>query len=147
VPSSWRTRNFDGISFSVPGAWHVLHTPYVPGFFPGFCSSEPAFIDERVVLSTDEKEAVFSCPAQHVIKLAVSGLQLDEGQQQRPVSVASTGCLNLSGLRACPVTGPTYTLLVYRVTVPGRTKPVIVTISLAGNGMVARTILYSSRPA
>jgi hypothetical protein len=29
------------------------------------------------------------------------------------------------------------------VTVPGRAKPVIVSIGLAGNGMVARTILYS----
>jgi hypothetical protein len=30
-----------------------------------------------------------------------------------------------------------------KVTVPGRVKPVIVSIGLAGNGMVARTILYS----
>ena len=31
--------------------------------------------------------------------------------------------------------------------VPGRSKPVFVSIGLAGNGMVARTILYSLRAA
>jgi hypothetical protein len=36
---------------------------------------------------------------------------------------------------------------VLRVNVPGRDKPVFVSIGLAGNGMVARTILYSLRAA
>jgi hypothetical protein len=36
---------------------------------------------------------------------------------------------------------------VLKVTVPGRTMPVVVSIGLAGNGMVARTILYSLRAA
>ncbi|MGA3354583.1 MAG: hypothetical protein ABSD85_15580 [Acidimicrobiales bacterium] len=37
--------------------------------------------------------------------------------------------------------------LFLKVTVPGRSKPVYVSIGLAGNGMVARTILYSLRAA
>ena len=146
VPSSWRSARFGGISYSVPNAWHTLRTPNVPGF-DGGCSYI-GFSHSQVVLSTDERMLVHSCPGPLPDpELALNGLQLDVGPQQRPVSVASTGCLNLSGLRACPATGPTYTLLVYQVSVPGRTKPVIVSIGLAGNGMVARTILYSLRPA
>jgi hypothetical protein len=144
VPSSWRSGSFDGISFSVPNTWHTLRTSDVPGF-AGCSRSE--FLREPVVLSTDEKMLVFSCPAPAPEpEPALNGLEVDEGPQERPVSVAST-CLNLSGLRACPATGPTYTLLVYQVIVPGRTKPVIVSIGLSGNGIVARTILYSLRAA
>ena len=59
----------------------------------------------------------------------------------------STHCLSLRGLRACPATSPAYSILVLKVTVPGRSKPVYVSIGLAGNGIVARTILYSLREA
>ena len=54
-------------------------------------------------------------------------------------------CLRLHGLTACPGTSLSYSILVLKVTVPGRSKPVYVSIGLAGNGMVARTILYSLR--
>jgi hypothetical protein len=37
--------------------------------------------------------------------------------------------------------------IVLKVTVPGRDKPVFVSIGLVGNGMVARTILDSLRAA
>jgi hypothetical protein len=57
----------------------------------------------------------------------------------------SKHCLNLHGLTACPATSPSYSILVLRVTVPGRKNPVYVSIGLAGNGMIARTILYSLR--
>ena len=60
---------------------------------------------------------------------------------------ASANCLDLHSLTACPATAPDYSILVLRVTVPGRTKPVFVSIGLAWNGMVARTILHSLRPA
>jgi hypothetical protein len=55
--------------------------------------------------------------------------------------------LSIHGLTVCPATSPAYSVLVLKVTVPGRSKPVFVSIGLAGNGMVARTILYSLRPA
>jgi hypothetical protein len=48
--------------------------------------------------------------------------------------------LHLHGLTACPATSPAYSFLVLKVTVPGRKSPVYVSIGLAGNGMVARTI-------
>ena len=52
-----------------------------------------------------------------------------------------------SGVSACPATSPPYSILVLKVTVPGHKQPVYVSIGLAGNGMVARTILYSLRAA
>jgi hypothetical protein len=58
-----------------------------------------------------------------------------------------TYCLDLDGLTACPATSPAYSILVLKVTVPGRNKPVFVSIGLVGNGLVARTVLYSLRAA
>ena len=105
VPSSWQNGSFDGISFSVPSVWRTLRTADVPGFTGG-CSSSP-FVTAQVILSTDEQMDVHGCPAPSPEpQQALNGLQVDGGPQQRPVSVASRGCLNLSGLRACPATGP-----------------------------------------
>jgi hypothetical protein len=59
----------------------------------------------------------------------------------------STHCLVLHGLTSCPATSPAYSILVVRVNVPGRDKPVFFSIGLAGNGMVARAILYSLQAA
>jgi hypothetical protein len=59
----------------------------------------------------------------------------------------SKDCLHIHGLTACPATTPAYAILFLRVTVPGRKTPVLVSIGLAGNGMMARTILYSLRAA
>jgi hypothetical protein len=59
----------------------------------------------------------------------------------------SRHCLALHGLTACPAISPAYSILVLKVTVPGRSKPVYVSIGLAGSGTVARTILYSLRAA
>jgi len=54
-------------------------------------------------------------------------------------------CLNLDGLRGCATNityGGVFKLV---VAVPGRVRPTLVEIGLAGNGMTARTILYSLR--
>ena len=59
----------------------------------------------------------------------------------------SAHCLDLHGLTAIPAISPAYSILVLRVNVPGRDKPVFVSIGLVGNGMTARTILDSLRPA
>jgi hypothetical protein len=57
----------------------------------------------------------------------------------------SEHCLSVHDLTVCPASSPAYSVLVLKVTVPGRSKPVIVSIGLAGSGIVARTILYSLR--
>jgi hypothetical protein len=59
----------------------------------------------------------------------------------------SAHCLVLHGLTACPATSPAYSILVLRVNVPGRDKPVYVSIGLSGDGIVATTILYSLKEA
>ena len=73
------------------------------------------------------------------------GVQVDSGFRTEPTVTLSLSarCLVLHGLTACPATSPAYSILVVRVNVPGRDKPVFFSIGLAGNGMVARTILDS----
>ena len=78
-----------------------------------------------------------------------NGVQVDSGLRTEPnvTPAFSPHCLQLHGLTACPATSPAYSILVLKVTVPGRAKPVFVSVGLAGNGVVARTILYSLRAA
>jgi len=78
-----------------------------------------------------------------------NGVQVDSGLRTEPTVRLSLSahCLVLHGLTACPATSPAYSILVVRVNVPGRSKPVFVSIGLVGNGMTARTILDSLRPA
>ncbi len=79
--------------------------------------------------------------------LTWGGGQVDAGLRTEPTVTLSLSahCLVLHGLTACPATSPAYSILVVRVNVPGRSKPVFVSIGLAGNGMVARTLLDSLR--
>src|ERR1019366_7701985 len=107
-----------------------------------------------VVLSTDVKNYFYLCPAPvrpPGPQVPQDGVQFDSGSRTLPqdgMSVKfSKHCLKLHGLTACPATSPAYSILVLKVTVPGRSKAVYVSIGLAGNGMVARTILYSLRAA
>ena len=81
--------------------------------------------------------------------LPSNGLRIDSGPYfpSSTMRFTSTHCLSLHGLTACLATSPAYSILVLKVTVPGRSKTVYFSIGLAGNGMVARTILYSLRPA
>jgi hypothetical protein len=91
-----------------------------------------------------------ACPQTAQLPRAPSdGLRFDVGAPFpiSPKQFLSANCLDLHGLTVCPATSPDYSILVLRVTVPGRTKPVYVSIGLAGDGMVARTILYSLRAA
>ena len=46
-----------------------------------------------------------------------------------------------------PDRATSYSILVLKVVVPGRSKPVVMSIGLANSGTVARTILYSLRAA
>jgi hypothetical protein len=149
VPSSWQLVSYDGIAFSVPATWSISRTIYAIGIGGG-CAATPGVAmgmwdANEVLLSTDKHLAVISCPTgipQH--EVPADGLQIDSGPYQ-PTFPVRTKCFVLHGLTACPATAYPYSVLVLKVTVPGRTKPVIVSIGLAGNGMVARTILYSLR--
>jgi hypothetical protein len=102
-----------------------------------------------VFLDTDSQLAVSHCGELGYLspKQATDGLSINRIPTQFfPASTRYGKCLKVHGLTACPATSYPYSFLVLRVTVPGRSKPVIVSIGLAGNGMIARTILYSLHP-
>ena len=153
VPSGWRTMVFEGLAFATPSSWPVTRTSVDHGL--GYPCATPgvALMDSGVVLSTDQKPYGYDCVATVPPgpQTPQDGIQVDTGSKtlsQWNLHIAfSTRCLHLHGLTACPATSPAYSILVLKVTVPGRNKPVYVSIGLAGNGMVARTILYSLRTA
>ena len=154
VPSSWRSVTFGGIRLSIPASWPVQKE----SLFFLTCFSGPAegysLAHTSVVLDTDVAVDVHGCFAAPnsapPVRSPSNGLRIDTGPAFLSVQTfrfASGRCLDLHGLTACPATSPEYSILVLRVTVPGRSKPVFVSIGLAGNGMIARTILYSLRAA
>jgi len=163
VQYGWHTLTFDGLSFTAPGWWQVTSTFYNYGIGTP-CTSLPgaSFFNEgvgggEVVLSTDRFLAAFPCPIESGTPGPVypgDGIEVDAGSNTlselatEVLHVAfSKHCLDLHGLTACPATTPAYSILVLRVNVPGHKQPVYVSIGLSGNGMVARTILYSLRRA
>ena len=152
VPASWHQVTFAGLRFSVPTAWHVNRTQVTPtlgGTRCGVTKGGIAFFVSAVTLSSDVLAArpfLGSC----FVLPPLPGPPRDAVQvdsRRKPVAPLSfsTHCLALHGVTACPATSPAYSILVLKVTVPGRNTPVYVSIGLAGNGMVARTILYSLR--
>ena len=151
VPSSWQQVTFAGLRFSAPENWPVNRTQVTPGL-GAICGEQGvAFSDTTVTLSTDARPLLRPpCPLiRPTPQQPENGVQVDSGLRTEPTVTLSLSahCLVLHGLTACPATSPAYSILVLRINVPGRDKPVFVSIGLAGNGMVARTILYSLRAA
>jgi len=72
---------------------------------------------------------------------------IDIGPHQARIETTNLSCQMSGDLRICIAAVPNTSVLVVRVTVPGRQRPVIVSIGLAGNGMTTRTILNSMRAA
>ena len=148
IPPHWQKLSFQGLAFAAPAEWPVAHAPYYlwflsQGMCPGMVSKH---VTPLVILSTDKSFATCfltgSSPS-----IPQDGLEIASKPRKPTVKaltpVFSTRCFALNDLRVCPATSPAYSILVLKVTVPGRSKPAIVSIGLAGNGMVARTILYS----
>jgi outer membrane protein assembly factor BamB len=151
VPSSWHQVSFAGLRFSVPANWPITRTQVTSGLGAICRQQGVAFASTTVTLSTDARPfLVPSCaPVSPTPQQSENGVQVDSGLRTEPTLTLpfSAHCLDLHGLTACPATSPAYSILVLRVRVPGRPKPVFVSIGLAGNGIVARTILYSLRTA
>ena len=159
VPSSWHTVTFQGLAFASPGSWPVTRTLFNQGIgYPCAVPGVALWLSPSVVaLHTDQRIYAYICPAPvrpPGPQTPKDGIQVDAGSQTATQLTAqglrlsfSRHCLALHGLTACPAISPAYSILVLKVTVPGRSKPVYVSIGLAGNGMVARTILYSLRAA
>ena len=150
VPSSWSSVSvtFAGLTFSVPAFWPIQRPSGAafglgsPCATPGvaFPDNTAGLLSSGVTLSTDlHLLPPPSCPAEtdpDAPQPPMDGVQVDSGRlAQFHVSLSfSAPCLDLHGLTACPATSPDYSILVLRVAVPGRTKPVFVSIGLAGNG-------------
>jgi hypothetical protein len=146
VPSTWRTLSFAGVNVAVPATWPVIH---YNTYGPQCGGVSPVYGTTGVLLDTDSALAVSHCGESGYTppKQATDGLSIDRVLTQFfPASSRYGKCLRVHDLTACPSTAYPYSVLVLRVSVPGRFKPVIVSIGLAGTGVVARTILYSLRP-
>jgi hypothetical protein len=141
VPPSWWSVTFAGLRLPVPVGWRVQSTTA--------WNSCGGAVWEAVILDTDKTYQELFCPAPVLLAVPPSdGLRVDAGVR-RPTGSFSPGgtCRHIGGLTVCPSRTPGYSVLLLKVTVPGRSKPVYVSIGLAGNGLVARTILYSLRAA
>lgn len=153
VPSGWHAVTFQGLSFEAPQSWPVTPTAVTFNDVGEICGNVGVtFTSTEVVLSTDLRpfpEAACLILPPTKPQPPIDGIEVDAGNVTGfPIALSfSKHCLDLHGLTACPATTPAESILVLRVTVPGRTRPVTVSIGLAGNGMVARTILYSLRAA
>lgn len=155
VPPTWRPVSFGGLRFSVPPDWPVarrsiVNVPGNPCRTLGISLS--GYSQPRVSLSTDTRPFVrnFMCARIAPTPYQPSnGVQVDSGLRTDPLVslLFSARCVVLHGLTACPASSPCYSVLFVRVRVPGRSKPVLVSIGLAGDGSIARTILYSVRAA
>ncbi len=142
IPASWRSVVFAGLGLSVPADWAVERTEAW-----NLCGPVQIAIEQGVTLDTDEAFLALPCPAPLSFPVRPSdGVRVDSGAQG-PTGPFSAGgaCIHVAGLTTCPSSTPDYSILLLRVTVPGRAKPVFVSIGLAGSGMVARTILGSLR--
>ena len=139
VPPSWWSVTFAGLRLPVPVGWRVQSTTA--------WNSCGGAVWEAVILDTDKTYQELFCPAPLLLAVPPSdGLRVDAGVR-RPTGSFSPGgtCRHIGGLTVCPSRTPGYSVLLLKVTVPGRSKPVFVSIGVAGNGIVARTILYSLR--
>ena len=148
VPSSWRSLTFAGLRFSVPASWPVQRTNLW-----NVCGPVQIAVAEGVTLDTDQVFQALPCPGPLPYAVVPSnGVRVDTGRSHSLSALVGSfspggTCLHTGGLKACPSSTPHYSVLLLRVSVPGRAAPVFVSIGLAGSGMVARTILYSLRAA
>jgi len=153
VPPSWRSVTFAGLRLSVPATWTVRRTRTW-----NICGPVQIALSKGVILDTDQTFLRLPCvsPPLHAV-MPSDGVRVDSGRRGPTGSFSPGGtCLRLHGLSACPSSTPDYSILLLRVTVaisryerqlPLRARPVYVSIGLAGNGLVARAILYSLRAA
>lgn len=152
VPPSWRWIAFGGIRIAAPSGWSVKRTVAAEGFSPPCSEMDVWPVNGRpvVVLDEDRYDLTYSCPVEGPsipvkVERPSGRLGIDIGPHQPRISTTNLSCHMSGELRICIAAVPNTSVLAVRVTVPGRKRPVIVSIGLAGNGMTARTILYSMR--
>jgi hypothetical protein len=143
VPHRWRWHDFGGIRFATPARWRTIKSRV---WYPCWWVISST---EAVKLVNATRTVLFMCPPPPFMADAMRprhGVVVGAGRYMTLHRPASHGCRSLHGLRACftvPGPGSPLALAVY---VPGRHKPTVVDIGLAGNGLEARTIFESIRP-
>ena len=147
VPLSWQTVSYAGLTFSVPAAWPVTRADWI---LPLGYICRPSGVAEPadvVTLSTDRRPLLVMCPRFPLTPLQPgTGVQVDVGHLAQAATLGfSPSCLHINGLKVCVAGSPAYSILVLKVMVPGRSRPVYVSIGTAGDGTTARAILYSLR--
>jgi hypothetical protein len=159
VPKTWKWVTGGDVRFAVPASW-----PTTTGNVEGpLCALGVALSSpDEVQLDSDQYVGPFaSCPAALRPELTpvvpADGVVVDlHPVPGWPPSTQLGSCLQLHGLKACLYARtPTVAsdrmaeldILFVEVTVPGQAGHELLEIGLAGNGMVARTILYSLRTA
>ena len=145
IPSSWHRVSFGDLSIAVPSAWPELHSSSWGSCVP---SNLSLFSPIAVELNTGTSASAIVCPYESELEVlaATNGLVIDPGHYGPLENAPTYGhCLHINGLTACPTITDLYGVLVLAVHLPNRTQPVAVEIGLAGDGMVARTILDSIR--
>jgi len=156
IPSSWHRVSFDGVSAAVPDGWMITRTD----LYPESCSRLTGVVEflgtTTVVLDTDQKSILLNCPYIPPVQSPEppgNGLRIDElNIHPQPAKPSLGSCRQMGGLTACPLSSPAYSVLALRVGYSGSCTTSSchvptgdVSIGLAGNGIVARTILYSLR--
>ena len=141
VPSGWRWHDFGGIRFAAPARWQTIKGRV---WNPCFART----VTPRAVKLVHATLAVaFSCADVGGGTRPTSGVQVGAGRYVAPHWYSRYGCRSLHGLHACFAMAGLGAPLELVVDVPGRHKPTVVDIGLAGNGAEARTIFESIRPS
>lgn len=162
-PTSWRWHSFEGIRFATPPAWPVLRTSVayacgttsvaLGGRLLVRGTKKQTIEPDRPVVDLDTDGSVYtgSCPFDEQEYAPGNGVDIDSGSALVPTPSPSyfglTRSIKRNGLAVYVSPAEPFDILHLLVVVPGRAMPLGVSIGLAGNGMVARTILYSLRPA
>lgn len=146
APTSWQEVGFGGITAEVPSTWPIrTNTNWMLGCeVPDLTMAEAVNLDagSRVIAQFCQAIVPGGQPAQP----PMDGLVIDPGTYGPLSSTTTYGrCFPIDALTVCPSTSDRYGILVLAVHLPGRSAPVAVEIGLAGDGMVARTVLDSLR--
>jgi hypothetical protein len=152
TPVRWRTVDFGGLQFAVPGSWQVTRDSMWGG-----C---PFDIEANVLrLSTAQSLSAPRCfaPSSNAgYEAAVAGMVVGAGPQVTGTDVTSDRCVQRDDLRICiepaPLTGGLTAgrqlgLLTAEVFLAGQNRPDQVEIGLAGSGLTPLRIFDSLRPS
>ena len=162
TPRSWRWHTFAGVRFATPARWPTQRSSVAVA-----CRSYVALGERELVRYSATKQAVLpdkpvveldtdltaydgTCPAGPYLEYAPgNGVQIDVGTPKVPNAwpLPVDHQLMLRCVKAYVNALQNFVVLSLLVVVPGRAMPLDIWIGLAGNGIVARTILYSLKEA